>query len=80
MSRAAGIPDHAALVQAAVQLHHDLAAAVVVDQLELADVAWSNPHPHHSGERPCSPGNYGYAEDPPVPSLTAHIHPAAQGS
>jgi hypothetical protein len=34
-------PDHAALVEAAVQLNHDLATTVVVDHLELADVAWT---------------------------------------
>ncbi|KAI3476406.1 hypothetical protein L1887_62058 [Cichorium endivia] len=32
--------DHTALVDAAVELDHDLARAVVIDLLELADVAW----------------------------------------
>ena len=32
--------DDAGLVEAAVELHDDLAGAVVVDDLELADVAW----------------------------------------
>merc|ERR1712022_59519 len=31
--------DHAALVKATVELHHDLLGAVVVDDLELANVA-----------------------------------------
>ena len=33
-------PDDAAFVELAVQLHHDFAGAVVVHDLELADVAW----------------------------------------
>ena len=33
--------DHAALVDTARQLDHDLRRAVVVDDLKLADVAWS---------------------------------------
>ena len=39
ITRRAHSPDAAALVDAAVQLNHNLAGAVVVDELELADVA-----------------------------------------
>merc|ERR1719334_273803 len=38
--------DHAALVEAAAKLHHDFPGAVVVDDLELLDVAVL----HHDGE------------------------------
>jgi hypothetical protein len=45
------VPDHTALIDTPVKFEHDLARPVVIDELELANIAWQSWDPEAEARR-----------------------------